>query len=145
MCSFFVFPNRACANIRIKSLICHIPVGIYLLRVNNRNSRTRCLLWTYFTPCSSVSSFNFEKVNAEWDCISRIPSSVLRSSTMFTLRWNELIFYAEDRPFSCYVSWCEREVPFIYSFVFLFLSFFRKYQCKVVKSLMVVEFQFHIG
>ena len=32
------------------------PVGIYLLKVNNRN--------TYFTPCSSNSVVNFEQVNA---------------------------------------------------------------------------------
>ena len=57
--------------------------GIYLLKVNNRNSRTRCgicseltiktlerrqwrQLWTYFTPCSSVSIVNFEHVIAGW-------------------------------------------------------------------------------
>ena len=26
-----------------------------------------CKLWTYFTPCSSVSIVNFEHVNADWD------------------------------------------------------------------------------
>ena len=26
-----------------------------------------CKLWTYFTPCSSVSIVNFEQVNADWD------------------------------------------------------------------------------
>ena len=25
------------------------------------------LLWTYFTPCSSVSIVNYEQVNADWD------------------------------------------------------------------------------
>ena len=56
---------------------------IYLLKVNNRNSGTRCeicskltitsfwflycSLWTYFTPCSSFSIFNFEHVIADWD------------------------------------------------------------------------------
>ena len=51
------------------------PVGIYLLKVNNRNTRTRCEMcskltiktfdiWTYFTPCSRVSIVNFKHVNA---------------------------------------------------------------------------------
>ena len=53
-----------------------IPAGNYMFKVNNRNTRTRCEicskltiktpeLWTYFTPCSSVSIVNF--VKAAWD------------------------------------------------------------------------------
>ena len=61
------------------------PAGNYMLRVNNKNTRTRCeicskltmvsllqtsgvflQLRTYFTPCSSVSMVNFEQVNAGW-------------------------------------------------------------------------------
>ena len=65
---------------------------IYLLKVNNRNTRTRCeicskltikiperrqcrrsgifiLNFTYFTPCSSVSIVKFEQVNAGWHFI----------------------------------------------------------------------------
>ena len=44
--------------------------GIYLLKVNNRNTRTRCeicskiTIVTYFTPCSSASIVNFEHVIA---------------------------------------------------------------------------------
>ena len=57
------------------------PVGIYLLKVKNRNTRTRCeiclkltikagvvlvsLLLT-FTPCSNVSIVNVEHVIADW-------------------------------------------------------------------------------
>ena len=65
------------------------PVGIYLLKVNNRNTRTRCeicskltiktmdngvvlvsLLLTLnnFPPCSGVSIANFEHVNVDWVC-----------------------------------------------------------------------------
>ena len=58
------------------------PVSIYLLKVNNRNTRTRYeirseltiktperqSLRTYFTPCSGVSIVNFEQVNAHWEC-----------------------------------------------------------------------------
>ena len=61
-----------------------IPVGIHLLKVNNRNTRTRCEMcskltikkqsWyrsgvfivnfrTYLKPCSTVSVVNFEQVN----------------------------------------------------------------------------------
>ena len=49
--------------------------GIYLLKVNSGNIRTRCEIcskltiktrWTYFTPCSSVSIVNFEQVNTSW-------------------------------------------------------------------------------
>ena len=56
----------------------YIPVGIYMFKVNNKNTRTRCEIcskltiktpWTCFTPCScsSVSIVNFEKVNADWN------------------------------------------------------------------------------
>ena len=52
-----------------------------MLKVNNRDTRARCeissklkikiperrQLWIYFTPCSSVSIFNFEQVNSGWD------------------------------------------------------------------------------
>ena len=62
-----------------------IPSGNYMLKINNRNTRTRCeicskltikimasfwclcFLWTYFTPSSSVSIVNFETVNAGWE------------------------------------------------------------------------------
>ena len=61
------------------------PAGIYLLKVNTRNTRIRyeicseliiktmasfwclyCKLWTYFTPCSSVSIAKFEQVIVGW-------------------------------------------------------------------------------
>ena len=49
-------------------LICltTLPVGIFLLKVNNRNSRTRCEICSKLTPCSSVSFVNSEQVNAQW-------------------------------------------------------------------------------
>ena len=41
--------------------------GIYLLEVNNRNTRTRCKICSELTiPCSSVSIVNFEHVIAGW-------------------------------------------------------------------------------
>ena len=48
-----------------------------MFKVNNRNTRTRCEIWSkltiktperrYFTPCSSVFIVNFEQVNAGWE------------------------------------------------------------------------------
>ena len=52
-----------------------ILVDIHLIKVNNKNTRTRCeicskclycWLWTYFTPSSSASIDNFEHVIAGW-------------------------------------------------------------------------------
>ena len=71
-----------------------IPVGFYMFKVSNRNTKTSCKtysnltiktperrqwrrsggfyckLWTYFTVCSSVSIVKFEQVNAGWDDIA---------------------------------------------------------------------------
>ena len=57
------------------------PAGNYMFKVNNRNTRRRCeiylklkvwclycFLWTYITPCYSVSIVSFEHVNAGWVC-----------------------------------------------------------------------------
>ena len=70
----------------------YIPAGNYMLKVNNRNTRTKrgiCSKLTIktperhqwhhsgvsivniFTPCSSVSIVNLEQVNAGWDGIVR--------------------------------------------------------------------------
>ena len=67
------------------------PVGIYMFKVNNRNTRKRCetctkvtkkntrttsvtlfwclysKLWTYFTPLSSVLIVDFEQANFSWE------------------------------------------------------------------------------
>ena len=58
-----------------------IQAGNYMFEVNNRNTRRRCeiylklkvwclycFLWTYITPCYSVSIVSFEHVNAGWVC-----------------------------------------------------------------------------
>ena len=47
-------------------------VGIYLFRVKNRNTKTRCDIWSKLTTKtperqSSVSIINFQQVNADWD------------------------------------------------------------------------------
>ena len=53
------------------------PAGIYLFKINNRNSRTMCETCSKltiktpddvidFTNCSAVSTVEFEQVNAEW-------------------------------------------------------------------------------
>ena len=60
------------------------PAGIYLLKVNSRNTRTRCEICSkltiktsdlvslfltlniLITPCSSISTVNFEQEDASW-------------------------------------------------------------------------------
>ena len=49
-----------------------IPVGIYLFKVNNRNTKTRYDVCSKLTIKTlerrhSVSIVNFEQVNADWD------------------------------------------------------------------------------
>ena len=79
--NYFLFCNP-------KAHVYTIPAEIYLLKVNNRKTRTRCEIcskltikipewrhWrevfgTYFTPCSSVSIVNFEHKIASWDKMS---------------------------------------------------------------------------
>ena len=47
-----------------------------MFQVNNKDTRATpvasfwclyCYLGTYYTPCSSVSTINFEQVNAGWN------------------------------------------------------------------------------
>ena len=60
-------------NLLIRSFLwtfSSIPVWNYMIKVNNRNSRTRCkilLTFNIFQPCSSISIVNFEQVNIGWD------------------------------------------------------------------------------
>ena len=63
----------------LKEIVKVNPPGIYLLKLNSRNTRTRCEICpkltlktperraAYFTPCSSVFIVNFEQVIAEWE------------------------------------------------------------------------------
>ena len=62
------------------------PAGIYVLKVNNRNIRTRCEICSklIIKSCSSVSIVNFEHVNAEWvDEISCLNSKRLKAVRYF--------------------------------------------------------------
>ena len=85
------FPKHLRRTIYWKlGLLGTIPAGIYMVKVNKRNIRTRCEIcseltikrpeqrqWrrsgvfivnvTYFTPCCNVSIVNFKQVNADWD------------------------------------------------------------------------------
>ena len=59
--------HRQCSE---SNFWCKLPVGIYMFKVNNRNTRKRCEICsklTIKTPFSSVSIVNFEQVNADWD------------------------------------------------------------------------------
>ena len=61
----------------------------HILKVDNRNNRTRCEICskltpcsklTYFTPCSGISTANFEQVNSGWvanDALRNIPNQPL--------------------------------------------------------------------
>ena len=71
------------------------PAGIYLLKVNNGSTRTRCEIcskltikipeWPqYSTPCSSVSIVNFEHVIAGWEMMFWVEMKI------------ELVPYAHD-------------------------------------------------
>ena len=46
-----------------------VPAGNYMLKVNNKNTRARCEMFSKLTikTCSGVSIVNFEQVNAGWD------------------------------------------------------------------------------
>ena len=52
-----------CLNTNVKSKK-KIPAGIYLLKVNNRNTRAKYEICSKLTPCSSVSFVNSEHVIA---------------------------------------------------------------------------------
>ena len=53
----------------IHALKAHLPAGIYLLKVNSRNTRERCEICSKLTPCSSVSIVNFKHVIAGWSLL----------------------------------------------------------------------------
>ena len=72
-----------CASFVFSFLILCSPAGNYLFKVNNRNTRTRCEIYSnltikiperchYFTPYSSVSIVNFEHVIADWVIYGKI-------------------------------------------------------------------------
>ena len=52
----------------------HLPANIYLLKVNNGNTKKRCeicskLTIKTLTPFSNVSIIDFEQVNVSWDTL----------------------------------------------------------------------------
>ena len=65
-------PAIICSKLKIETL----EEVVKYVQVNNKDIRTTplasfgnlyCKLWTYFTPCSSVSIVKFEQVNAGWE------------------------------------------------------------------------------
>ena len=72
-----------CQRVHINGKKANIATGIYLFKVNNRNTRTRREKCSYFSiktagvfivnfkqffrPCSGVSVVNFEHVISGWD------------------------------------------------------------------------------
>ena len=61
--------NESCWNMKLENFQWNSPnpVGIYLLKANNRNIRTRCEISSKLKPCSSVCIMNFEHVIAGWE------------------------------------------------------------------------------
>ena len=66
------------------------PAGIYMFKVINRNTRTRCETCpklTNLAPCTSVSIVNFEQVNAGWVNMTL----VYRYDTLFLIIFLEVL------------------------------------------------------
>ena len=97
---------QTCEKPRIITRQKLFPAGIYLLKVNDRNTRTRCEICSkltikiperchhHFTSCSSVSIVNFEHVIAGW-VLSRVHKlllvilfRVIASTTFYCCTWN---------------------------------------------------------
>ena len=121
-----IYRNLLTINIRVLSKRLN-PFGIYLLKVNNRNTSTRyeicskltiktserrqwrrcfhCQLWTYFTSWSSVSIVNFEQVNAGWIALSHNGYSInVANCEIFRkIRW--LIF--------CFLTTCFANLEYL--------------------------------
>ena len=80
------------------------PAGIYLLKVNNRNTRTKCEICSKltiktpeqrqsFTLCSSVSIVNLEHVIAGWIMNSYTSQNRIQCLKRGTMRENETFIY----------------------------------------------------
>ena len=111
-------------------MLSHIHlVKLYLFKINNKNVR-KCykicsnltirsvvllfslltLLWTYFTPFSSVSFVDFEQENVRWVGFSRITEGMfayfavpIGEATDRFPDWEVLSF------FLCYMTFCNQE------------------------------------
>ena len=81
------------------------PAGNYMLKVNNRNTTTRCEICSkltkkiperrqaYFTPCASVSIVNFEQVNAGWSSVSIVNFEQVNASWEDYQKYDKSILY----------------------------------------------------
>ena len=92
----------------------NLPSNINLFKVSNRNTRKRyekcskltkkcqndvndlvlvfLFFWTYFTPFSSVSVFDFEQVSVSWVYIRMILEFLFMQIYVHILVWTELNF-----------------------------------------------------
>ena len=70
-----------------------------MFKVNNKDTRTTplaafwclsCQIWTYFTPCSSVSIVNFEQANAGWVGITTIKNAPDHSFCFSLSGWSTI-------------------------------------------------------
>ena len=70
-----------------------------MFKVNNKGTRTTPLasfwcfivnfVWTYFTPCSSVSFVNFEQVNANWVACKIVHAFSINAEQSSSSRFND--------------------------------------------------------
>ena len=70
--------SRAFSLLHILFILCFFPINIYLLKVNDRNTRDKCEICSkltikhYFTPYFNVFIALFEQVNAYWVTCNKI-------------------------------------------------------------------------
>ena len=75
----------------VMQTIFYSPAGIYMFKVNNKNTRTRFKIRSKFTPCSGTSIVNFEHVIADW--ISTLTYLQIASTyNIFTFTQNRSLF-----------------------------------------------------
>ena len=78
-------------------IIIDFPFDNYMLKVNSRNDRTRCYLWAYLTPSSSVSIISLKQVNTVWvwthsAYLSCVFTFNFRNVTVYEWQFNFLLF-----------------------------------------------------
>ena len=87
----------------------HYPVDIYLLKVNNRNTRTRCEICSKLTIKTSerrqwrVSIVNFELVIADWVHFGVTANRIFSYITSENRHCNQVMLPSRD--FVMYIPW----------------------------------------
>ena len=78
------------------------PAGIYLLKVNNRNTRTRCETCSKLTIKTQVLLWvNFEQVNTGWECYNRYLAADTKRCKDIKIRAYVVPIFIIDFHFKC--------------------------------------------